>query len=43
VRYNAKDRDGRYAGITQGIAIYAVGRLDGFKEQLTARAIRGGT
>jgi hypothetical protein len=33
VRYNAKDRDGRYAGVTQGIAIYAGGRLDGFREQ----------
>ena len=33
VRYNAKDRDGRYAGITQGMAIYAGGRLDGFREQ----------
>jgi hypothetical protein len=33
VRYNAKDRDGRYAGVTQGMAIYAGGRLDGFREQ----------
>ena len=33
VRYNAKDRDGRYAGLTQGMAIYVRGRLDSFREQ----------
>lgn len=33
VRYNAKDRDGRYAGVKQGAAIYADGRFDGFREQ----------
>jgi hypothetical protein len=30
VRYNAKDRDGRYAGIRQGMAVYAGGRFDRF-------------
>ena len=33
VRYNAKDRDGRYAGVKQGMAIYVRGRLDSFREQ----------
>jgi hypothetical protein len=33
VRYNAKDRDGRYAGVKQGVAIYVRGRLDSFREQ----------
>jgi hypothetical protein len=33
VRYNAKDRDGRYAGVKQGMAIYLRGRLDSFREQ----------
>jgi hypothetical protein len=33
VRYNAKDRDGRYTGVKQGIAIFAGGRFDGFNEQ----------
>jgi hypothetical protein len=30
VRYNAKDRDGRYTGAKQGMAIYFRGRFDGF-------------
>jgi hypothetical protein len=30
VRYNAKDFDGRYAGIKQGMAIYTRGRFDRF-------------
>jgi hypothetical protein len=33
VRYNAKDRDGRYTGLKQGVAIFAGGRFDGFNEQ----------
>jgi hypothetical protein len=33
VRYNAKDRDGRYTGIKQGMAVYAGGRFDRFLEQ----------
>jgi len=33
VRYNAKDRDGRYAGVKQGMAIYVRGRFDSFREQ----------
>jgi hypothetical protein len=33
VRYNAKDRDGRYTGIKQGMAVYAGGRFDRFIEQ----------
>ena len=33
VRYNAKDRDGRYTGVKQGTAIYANGRFDTFREQ----------
>jgi hypothetical protein len=33
VRYNAKDRDGRYTGSKLGAAIFAGGRFDGFREQ----------
>jgi hypothetical protein len=33
VHYNAKDRDGRYTGVKQGMAIYFHGRFDGFNEQ----------
>jgi hypothetical protein len=33
VRYNAKDRDGRYTGIKQGLAVFAGGRFDRFMEQ----------
>ncbi len=33
VRYNAKDFDGRYAGVKQGIAVYARGRFDRFVPQ----------
>jgi hypothetical protein len=33
VRYNAKDRDGHYTGVKQGMAVYAGGRFDGFTEQ----------
>jgi hypothetical protein len=33
VRYNAKDRDGRYTGIKQGMAVYTGGRFDRFTEQ----------
>jgi hypothetical protein len=33
VRYNAKDVDGRYAGIKQGMAVYARGRFDRFVPQ----------
>jgi len=33
VRYNAKDRDGRYMGLKQGMAVYAGGRFDRFAEQ----------
>src|SRR5262245_28183462 len=36
VRYNAKDRDGRYLGVKQGMAIYAGGRFDRFTEQARA-------
>src|SRR5262245_25897774 len=36
VRYNAKDRDGRYMGIRQGMAIFAGGRFDRFTEQARA-------
>jgi hypothetical protein len=33
VRYNAKDRDGRYTGLKQGMAIYFRGRFDGFTDE----------
>ena len=33
VRYNAKDVDGRYPGIKQGMAAYARGRFDRFVPQ----------
>jgi hypothetical protein len=33
VRYNAKDFDGRYAGIKQGMAVYSRGRFDRFVPQ----------
>lgn len=33
VRYNAKDVDGRYTGIKQGMAVYARGRFDRFVPQ----------
>jgi hypothetical protein len=33
LRYNAKDRDGHYAGVKTRIAIYAGGRLDGYSEE----------
>ena len=33
VRYNAKDRDGRYTGLKQGMAVYVRGRFDRFTEQ----------
>jgi hypothetical protein len=32
VRYNAKDRDGRYTGIRQGMAVYSGGRFERFIE-----------
>jgi hypothetical protein len=32
VRYNAKDRDGRYTGIKQGMAVYTGGRFERFQE-----------
>jgi len=33
VRYNAKDVDGRYAGIKQGMVVYTRGRFDRFVPQ----------
>ena len=33
VRYNAKDFDGRYAGVKQGMAVYTRGRFDRFVPQ----------
>ncbi len=33
VRYNAKDSDGRYTGLKQGMAVYVRGRFDRFAEQ----------
>ncbi|MBV8509121.1 MAG: hypothetical protein JO289_03055 [Xanthobacteraceae bacterium] len=33
VRYNARDFDGRYAGIKQGMAVYSRGRFDRFVPQ----------
>jgi hypothetical protein len=33
VRYNAKDFDGRYAGVKQGMAVYMHGRFDRFVAQ----------
>jgi hypothetical protein len=33
VRFNAKDRDGRYTGVKQGMAIYSGGRFERFQEQ----------
>jgi hypothetical protein len=36
VRYNAKDRDGRYAGLKQGMAIYTAGRFERFSEPAPA-------
>jgi hypothetical protein len=33
VRYNAKDRDGRYTGVKQGMAVYFRGRFDGFSDE----------
>ena len=33
VRYNAKDVDGRYAGVKQGMVVYAHGRFDRFVPQ----------
>ena len=33
LRYNAKDFDGRYAGIKQGMAVYSRGRFDRFVPQ----------
>jgi hypothetical protein len=33
VRYNAKDFDGRYAGIKQGMAVFTRGRFDRFVPQ----------
>lgn len=36
VRYNAKDLDGRYSGPRQGMAIYANGRFDSFRERAGA-------
>jgi hypothetical protein len=33
VRFNAKDRDGRYTGLKQGMAIYTGGRFERFQEQ----------
>ena len=33
VRYNAKDVDGRYAGIKQGMVVYSRGRFDRFVSQ----------
>ncbi len=33
VRYNAKDVDGRYAGVKQGMAVYTRGRFDRFVPQ----------
>jgi hypothetical protein len=33
VRYNAKDRDGRYTGLKQGMVVYTGGRFDRLYEQ----------